>query len=406
MAVYTYEARTQQGKKVSGNIRATDPAQAQEELRRKNLSVLSLAPQRAKKDLFGKPLQAKSKPKEVAVMTRQLATMISAGLTLLESLETLYEQSRDRGLRIALDSVIERVRGGSDLSSALAFHPKVFSNIYVNMVRAAEASGQLDTILDRLSDYLEATEELKREIRGAVMYPIFSLTLILGITGFLIVFIIPQFKDMFKQLELTKLPLLTEVLLAIGDFARGYFLFILIGMIVLVVGFRLYIGTKGGQWQWHWFLFHMPVFGTLARKVALSRFSRTLATLLESGVNMLGALEIVAGVAGNRLIEAAVLYSRDQVSRGKQLSEPLGQIKIFPPILVRMVAVGEKTGQLEGLLNKIAHFYDHEVRATVKALTSILEPILIFTMGIVVGTIVLAIFLPIIELQAKLTGSG
>jgi type IV pilus assembly protein PilC len=175
--------------------------------------------------------------------------------------------------------------------------------------------------------------------------------------------------------------------------------------IIGAVSFKMYLNTKAGSRQWDWFTFNMPVFGDLFRKVALSRFTKTLATLLESGVNMLGSLEIVAGVAGNILVEEAVMYARDQVSRGKQLSEPLGESKIFPPLICRMVAVGEKTGQLEGLLKKISEFYDHEVRATVKALTSILEPILIAAMGLVVGTIVLAIFLPIIELQKKLGGA-
>lgn len=404
MGVYVYEARTTEGKRIKGTVRAPDRGQATQELKRKNLNVVTIQEQKAKKDLFGKPMKAKAKTKDVSVLTRQLSTMIGAGLTLLESLETLYEQARDPGLRFALDDIIERVRAGSDLSSALANHPKVFSRIYVNMVKAAEASGQLDVVLSRLAEYLESVEELKREIRGAVIYPVFSLTLILAITAFLIVFIIPKFEDMFKQMGMERLPLLTEVLLSIGKFSQANILYILGAMIVAAVAVKMYLGTKQGSRQWDWLLFNMPVFGELFRKVALSRFTKTLATLLESGVNMLGSLEIVAGVAGNVLVEDAVLYARDQVSRGKQLSEPLSESKIFPPLICRMVAVGEKTGQLEALLKKISEFYDHEVRATVKALTSILEPILIAVMGLVVGTIVLAIFLPIIELQKKLGG--
>lgn len=404
MGVFVYEATTTDGRKIRGTLRAPDRAQAQNELKKKNLNVVQLKEQKQKKDLFGKPLQARAKTKEVSMMTRQLATMIGAGLTLIESLETLYEQARDPGMKLALDDIIERVRAGSDLSTALSNHPKVFSKIYVNMVKAAEASGQLDAVLVRLSEYLESVEELKREIRGAIMYPAFSLTLIIAITGFLIVFIIPKFKTMFAEMGMEKLPLLTSALLAVGEFARSYILFIIGGFIVLAILFKLYIGTRGGRKQWHWFLFHVPIFGELFRKVSLSRFSKTLATLLESGVNMLGSLEIVAGVAGNRLVEEAVFKARDEVSKGKQLSEPLSTFKVFPPILVRMVAVGEKTGQLETLLKKISEFYDHEVRTTVKALTSILEPILIAAMGAIVGTIVLAIFLPIIELQKKLSG--
>lgn len=404
MGVFVYEATTTDGRKIRGTLRAPDRAQAQNELKKKNLNVVQLKEQKQKRDIFGKPLQAKAKTKEVSLMTRQLATMIGAGLTLIESLETLYEQARDPGMKLALDDIIERVRAGSDLSTALSNHPKVFSKIYVNMVKAAEASGQLDAVLVRLSEYLESVEELKREIRGAIMYPAFSLTLIVAITGFLIVFIIPKFKTMFAEMGMAKLPFLTTALLAVGEFAKSYILFLIGGLVVLLILFKLYIGTRAGQKQWHWLLFHLPIFGELFRKVSLSRFSKTLSTLLESGVNMLGSLEIVAGVAGNRLVEEAVLKARDEVSKGKQLSEPLGSFKVFPPILVRMVAVGEKTGQLETLLKKISEFYDHEVRTTVKALTSILEPILIATMGVIVGTIVLAIFLPIIELQKKLSG--
>lgn len=399
MAVYTYEARTREGKKIKGSLRAADRGAAQQELRRKNLTVTQITEKKPKK---GPSLSAK--PKEVAVMTRQLATMIAAGLTLLESLETLYQQAKDKGLKMALDDIIERVRGGSDLSTAMANHPKVFSVVYVNMVKAAEASGQLDTILNRLSEYLESSEELKREIKGATIYPAFSLTLILGITAFLVVVIIPRFEKMFTQMGMTQLPFLTEVLLSVGKWAQGHVHIVILAAVAVQVALQAWGRTKVGHWQYHWLMLNMPVFGGLVRKVSIARLSRTLATLLESGVNMLAALEIVAGVTGNLLIRKVVLDARDQVSKGKPLSEPLGQSALFPPIVIRMVSVGEKTGQLEDLLNKISTFFEQEVRATVKALTSILEPVLIFVMGFIVGTIVLAVFLPIVKLQQKLAG--
>lgn len=401
MPVFTYDAKTADGKRLRGTVRAPDRKQAQSELQRKNITVVTVKELKPKKDIFGKPIQAKASLKDITMMTRQLSTMIGAGLTLIESLETLYEQAKEPAIKLALDDIIERVRAGSDLSSALANHPKVFSRIYVNMVKAAEVSGQLDVILGRLAEYLEEMESLKREVKGAIMYPIFSLSLILLITCGLVVFVIPQFKGMFKQMGLEKLPVLTEIMLAIGDFAQEYFFYLAGGLVAAILAIRFYTRTKGGQRIWHIFLFNLPIFGELMRKVAISRFTRTLGTLLESGVNMLQSLEIVAGVAGNRIIEEATLYARDQISRGKQLSGPMGEHKVFPPLLIRMVGVGEKTGQLEGLLRKVSEFYDHEVRTTVKALTSVLEPILISIMGLVVGTIVVAIFLPILELQAK-----
>jgi type IV pilus assembly protein PilC len=406
MATFTYTAKAPDGKKIDGVIRAADKASAQAELKKKNLQVNSLAEQKAgakgKKGLFGPP-RPHVKTKDIAVMTRQLSTMISAGIPLLESLEILLEQATDPGFKIVLDKVIERVRAGSDFSTALSEHPKLFSKIFVNMIKAGEASGQLDIILQRLADYMEAIEELKREIKAAMTYPVISLFLILSITVGLIVGIVPKFQEIFKQLGMDKLPAPTEILLLISEIMRNNFMAMMGVIIAIVVAFLLYIRTKAGIKQWHWFLLHMPIFGPLFRKVAISRFSRTFATLIQSGVPMLGALDIVASTAGNVLVEEAVLRARDAVSKGETLGDPLAATKVFPPMVTRMISIGEKTGALEKLLMKISEFYDQEVRATVKALTSLIEPLLIATMGIIVGFIVLSIFLPIIEIQQKLS---
>jgi type IV pilus assembly protein PilC len=356
-----------------------------------------------KTGFFGPP-RPRVKTKDIAVTTRQLSTMISSGIPLLESLEILQEQTSDPGFQIVLDKIIDRVRSGSDFSSALSEHPRQFSKIYVNMIRAGESSGQLDVILQRLADYMESAEELKREIKAAMTYPVISLVLILSITIGLVVGVVPQFQAIFDQLGAQKLPAPTQILLAVSNALTEHVLALLAVLAAAAVAFALYIRTGPGQRHWHWFLLHMPVFGPLFRKVAISRFSRTFATLIQSGVPMLAALDIVAATAGNVLVEAAVLKAKEAVTRGETLGDPLTATRVFPPMVTRMISIGEKTGALEKLLMKIAEFYDQEVRATVKALTSLIEPLMISVMGFIVGFIVLAIFLPIIQMQRIVTG--
>jgi type IV pilus assembly protein PilC len=404
MAVFAYAAKGADGKKVDGVIKAADKGAAAAELKKKSLQVSSLVEQKGAKKggLFGPP-RPRVGTKDIAVMTRQLSTMISAGIPLLEFLEILQEQASDPGFKLGLDKIIERVRAGSDFSTALSEHPRLFTRIYVNMIKAGEASGQLDVILQRLADYMEAIEELKREIKAAMTYPVISLFLILAITVGLVVGIVPKFKEIFDQLQMTDLPAPTTILLMISDMLRNNFWAVCGVAILLVVAFLMYIRTKTGMRQWHWFCLHAPVFGPLFRKVSISRFAKTFATLIQSGVPMLGALDIVASTAGNVLVEEAVYKAREAVSRGETLGDPLAATKIFPPMVTRMVSIGEKTGALEKLLMKISEFYDQEVRATVKALTSLIEPLLIATMGIIVGFIVLSIFLPIIKIQQQLS---
>jgi len=355
-----------------------------------------------KTGLFGPP-RARVKTKDIAVLTRQLSTMISAGIPLLESMEILQEQASDAGFKIVLDKVIERVRAGSDFSSALAEHPRLFSKIYVNMIRAGESSGQLDVILQRLADYMESVEELKREIKAAMTYPVISLVLILSITVGLVVGIVPKFQAIFEQMGMKDLPPPTQILMKISTVLTEHFVALVVVLGVSAVLFSLYLRTGPGQRQWHGFLLHVPVFGPLFRKVAISRFSRTFATLIESGVPMLGALDIVAATAGNVVVESAVLKAKEAVSRGETLGDPLTATRVFPPMVTRMISIGEKTGALEKLLMKIAEFYDLEVRTTVKSLTSLIEPLMISAMGFIVGFIVLAVFLPIIRMTTSVT---
>jgi len=354
-----------------------------------------------KKRGFGVVRPGVRKKEEIVIFTRQLATMIGAGIPMLESLEILREQAESKQFGVLLDCVINDVRSGQDLSTSLERHPKAFTDVYVSMVRAGEASGQIDEILLRLADYLEAAQRLKREIKSAMTYPIVSLVMIFGITAYLMIGIVPKFKEVFSSLDID-LPGLTKGILATSEFCENNWMLIMAGMIVAGGLLVVYKRTDKGGWQWDWLMLHLPVFGKLFQKVGLSRFSKTCSTMIKSGVPILGTLEIVADTSGNRIIAEAVERARESVRQGESLMGPLGESPVFPPMVVRMIGIGEKTGSLEVLLEKISEFYDDQVSATVKQLTSLIEPIMIAVMGVMVGTIVLAVFLPIFELQKNL----
>jgi len=355
--------------------------------------------------LFSRGLGGAPRPRVsgemLVIFTRQFATMIGAGIPVLECLNILQEQAEDPGFNRALGMIVEDVRGGSDLSTGLGKHPRVFERIYVNMIKAGEASGQLDTILSRLAEYMEATEKLKREIKGAMTYPVVSLVMILGITTFLLVFIIPRFNEIFKALKV-ELPLPTMIVLTASKLLTTYWaqtLFITVGLVLV---FKWWKSTDSGGYTFDRLMLKAPVFGNLIQKVALSRFAKTFATLLRSGVPILGALEIVASTAGNRVVEEAVNNARESIRQGENLAKPLSESPVFPPMVVRMIAIGEKSGALEQLLEKISEFYDQQVEAMVESLTSLIEPLLIGFMGLIVGGIVLSVFLPILKIQEAL----
>jgi type IV pilus assembly protein PilC len=387
-----------------GTISAGSQNEAMDGIRKQGLTIVSVAASedkgKKKGGFFGGEPKPKIKGEDMAVFTRQLSTMIGAGIPLLEALEILAEQAEDPGFKIALTRIVESVRAGSDFSESLNKYPKVFTRIYVSMIKAGEAGGQLDQILIRLAEYGEATEQLKREIKSAMTYPVVSLCLITTITIGLMVGIVPKFKEIFDGMGVgDKLPAPTKILLAISMFMKGYIL-VEIGIIVAIgIAFKLWKSTKGGARQWDWLLLHAPVFGPLFRKVAISRFARTFSTLIQSGVPILGALEIVAATSGNIVIESAILAARENVRKGETLGEPLARSGVFPIMVTRMISIGEKSGALEALLEKISEFYEQQVQAAVEGLTSLIEPLMIGMMGLMVGGIVLAIFLPIFKLQ-------
>lgn len=403
MPSFKYTAKDDSGKEITASVKAKSREDVLVMLRRQGLFLVDLEEKASWSNMqIGKP-KMKVKLEEMVIFTRQLSTMISAGIPLLESLEILQEQQENQGFKIVLGDVVDRVRSGSDFSAALANHPKIFPRIYTSMVKAGEASGQLDVILTRLAEYQEATAKLIREIKSAMTYPVISLIMILGITGFLLVFIIPKFKSIFTSLGV-ELPGITTALLAISDFLQAQGHWVLLGIVGSIFAFIAYSKTETGGWQVDWLKLKLPVFGDLFQKVAVSRFARTFSTLIRSGVPILGALEIVAATSGNKLVEEAVGEAMTNVKEGEPLAEPLAQFWVFPPMVTRMIAIGERSGALESLLEKIAEFYDQQVSATVETLTSLIEPLMIGTMGFIVGGIVLAVFLPIFKLQSQLAG--
>jgi len=413
MPSFKYSARDGNGRTVSGIVSAKSQADAIADLRRRNLIVLDVRQSASKsKDAkgqrggFGGLIKVRPgvNKEQLVLFTRQLSTMISAGVPLLESLEVLHEQADTPQFRCLLDSVIDGVRAGSDLSTALEKHDKLFPTIYVSMVRAGEVSGQLDDILVRLAEYLEASAKLKRDIKAAMTYPVISLVLVLGITGFLMIGIVPKFKEIFDSLDV-ELPGLTQAVLGVSLALKNHLGLVALGCVGVFGMFLVWKRSTRGKRTWDWIVLHVPVFGPLFQKVALSRFSRTFATLIKSGVPILGALEIVSETAGNQIISEVVDAAKDNVRQGHTLAEPLMESKVFPPMVTRMVQIGEKSGSLEQLLEKISDFYDDQVNAAVKTLTSMIEPIMIGIMGFLVGGIVLAVFLPIFELQKQL-GAG
>ncbi len=403
---FAYIARDSAGKDVKGQVEAENEAEANNKLKAQNLIVTGL------KRLDIKPggflslgaVARKATVGELALFTRQMATMIGAGIPLLEAFEILSEQTMDtnKGFGLGLQECADMVRGGTELSEAMTRFPRIFPDIYINMIKAGEASGQLDIILDRLADFLEANESLKREIKSAMTYPVISLVLVLGITAYLLVFVVPKFESMFKSLN-AKLPGVTVFVLDCSYFLQNQW-WVVIGLgIAGYIGYKLAMTNRDFRRMKDTVMLKAPVFGPLGQKVAISRFARTLSTLLASGVPLLAALEIVASTAGNAVLEDTLLETRDTVKRGESITAHLQKAWVFPPMVVRMIGIGEKSGALEQLLSKISDFYDEQIHATVKALTSLIEPIMLGVMGGIVGTIVVAIFYPILELQKTLS---
>ncbi len=341
----------------------------------------------------------KVKSKVMMIFTRQLATLIDSGLPLLRSLNVLAKQERDKVLKRTINKVADSVQSGSTFSDALALHPRIFNDLYVNMVKAGEVGGVLELVLNRLSEFQEKAAKIKNKVVAAMVYPGIVMTMAVGIMGFLLVFIVPKFETIFHDLLGDKpLPPVTRFVIGASDFVKNHGL-ILLGVVIAAITLYKFIGrTRGGRFVIDSFKLRMPLFGNLNRKTAISRFARTLGTLVTSGVPILQALNITRETAGNSSIARAISQVHDSVKEGESIVQPLEASRVFPPMVVSMVDVGEETGKLPEMLLKIADVYDDEVDNAVAAITSMLEPIMIVFLALIVGTIVLALFTPLISI--------
>jgi type IV pilus assembly protein PilC len=401
MPVYTYRARTRSGTTINGERAADNQQMLAALLRREQISPLAI---KEKRKFFAFPsFRGKVKEKELAIFTRQFSVMIDAGLPLVQALESLGSQMENKTFKNVVTAVRTDVEGGSTLANAMRNEPKVFDDLYTNMVAAGETGGILDTILQRLSVYIEKAVRLKRAVRSALIYPCSILTIAMGVVTLILVYVVPTFVTLFAGLGVP-LPLPTQVVIATSHFLTRYGLFILVGLVVFIVAFRSYYSTQSGRYNVDALMLKLPVVGILLRKVAVARFSRTLSTLITSGVPLMEALDVTAKTAGNAVIEKAILDTRKAVEQGRTIADPLKQSNIFPPMVTQMIAVGEQTGAMDAMLTKIAEFYEEEVDAGVKDLLTAMEPMLIVFLGVVVGGVVISMYLPLFTLIDKLSG--
>jgi type IV pilus assembly protein PilC len=392
MATFTYTARAFNGDLRTATIDASSRDDVIAQLRKQRLSVVKIDQDAAKKIGRGA-----IKTRDVVIFTRQFSTMINSGLPLVQALTILAEQTDNKALAEVTKKVVFDVESGNTVADALSKHPRAFTNLYVNMVAAGEAGGILDTILLRLATFLEKNDALVRKVKGAMIYP----AVIMSVAGIavvtLLIFVIPVFAGMFASAG-QALPLPTRIVIGASGFLKHYWW--VIGAIIIVGGYsgRKYYATSNGKLVIDRLMLHAPVLGDVLRKSAVSRFTRTLGTLISSGVSILEGLEITAKTAGNRVIQDAIMQSRSSIAGGDTIAQPLQKSKVFPPMVISMIAVGEQTGGLDEMLSKIADFYDEEVDAAVSNLLSLLEPIMIVFLGVVVGGMVVAMYLPIFDM--------
>ena len=399
---YSYRVKDRQGKIITGRLEADNEASVSQRLREMGYFVIGVEEERlalTKREFH--ILQPKVKSKDITVFTRQFATMINAGLPLVKCLNILSEQTESPVLTGVIADVQHEVEMGRSLSEALAKHPDVFKELYSSMVKAGEIGGVLDDVLLRIATTLESEDEIRRKIKSALTYPVAMFAISMLLLVIMLVFVVPAFEKMFKQMGAT-LPFLTRIIMSVSHFLVSWKGAIVI--LLLIVGgvfLRRWTKTPGGRKKIDGLKLKLPVFGVLYHKMSLSRFSRTLGTLVASGVPILQALEITSNTVGNVLVAEAVDNVRAGVKEGDSIARPLGQSPLFPPMVTQMLAIGEETGALDTMLNKVSDFYDSEVSSTVEALTSLLEPILIVFLGLVVGTIVIALYMPIFSLISQ-----
>ncbi len=399
MPVFDYKGKTAAGAVVTGQLKAKDKRELERVLRGKRVLVTEASPRATQLSFsFGRK---RVKKVHISRFTRQFATMIGAGLPMVQCLEILASQSDSSEFRKIIDQVRDNVQSGTTLSEALSRHKKVYDDLYVNMVEAGEIGGALDTILIRLAHYREKADALARKVKGALVYPAVVVSVATLVTFIMLRFIVPVFAKMFRGVG-AELPAPTQIILSVSNFLQNY-MWIIVGLFTMgLVGLRYYYKTEAGRMNIDKFMLKIPLIGIVLRKSAVAKFTRTLGTLLSSGVSILDALEITSKTAGNKVIQKAIQKSVVSIAEGDTITAPLKETGVFPPMVTQMIAVGEKTGGLDDMLNKIAEFYEEEVDAAVAALTSLIEPIIIVLMGIVIGFILVSMYLPMFDIIGKI----
>jgi type IV pilus assembly protein PilC len=402
MPVYTFRGRNiRTNESISGERFSASAQALAAVLRREQIAPMSIREKREKKAGFS--LGTRVSKKEVAIFTRQFSIMLDAGLPLVQCLDAMGGQNPNARFKTVLEQVRMDVESGSTLSDAMAKHPKVFDALYTNMIAAGEAGGILDTILQRLAVFIEKIVKLRQALRSALIYPAVILTIAVAVVGIILWKVVPVFRTLFAGFNV-QLPLLTRIVIGMSHIIETYAIFIIAGVVLLGFGLRSYYRTDNGRHAIDRFLLHIPVLGQIFRKIGIARFTRTLATLLSSGVAILEAMDITARTAGNAVLEDTVHKIRSSIEEGKTIAEPMKQAKFFPPMVIQMVSVGESTGELDTMLVKVADYYEDEVDVIMGNLMTILEPALMVFLGVIVGGIVVAMYMPLFKLIQVLSG--
>jgi type IV pilus assembly protein PilC len=403
MPSFVYTAReTSTGREIRNAVEAATEQAAIAALLNRNLLVVSIQEKISKK---GKTQGGRVKLADLVIFTRQLATMVDAGITIVQSLQALAEQTTDKVMRDTIRDVSTRVESGESLSESLQKHPKAFSKLYVSMVGAGEKGGLLAEILGRLATYLENSNRLRKKVKTALMYPATVTCVAIGITIFLLVRVIPTFKDIYSSFN-AKLPAPTMFMIGLSEIVKKYLILLLLGAGAIVWGWLYFIKTKTGRTFWDDRRIRLPIFGPIAHKICLARFTRTLASLVRSGVPILEVLQIVSQTVGNVMMEKAIKIAAIDIERGEGISNALGKHPIFPSMIIRMMRAGEQTGNIDNMLERISNFLDEEIEATLSGLMSLIEPMMIVVLGVIIGSMVVCMFLPIFNLANIVSGNN
>jgi type IV pilus assembly protein PilC len=399
MPVFIWEGVTRKDEKRKGEMEAADEITVRSLLRRQGFKSIEV--NKKPKDLmeYLPFLKEKIKEKNVVVFCRIFSTMINAGLPLIQCLDLLSQQEQNKTFSKIIKSIKEDIEGGTSLTNALKKYPAIFDDLFVNLIAAGEAGGILDVILERLSNYMEKAMKLKARVKSAMTYPAAVLVISIAVVALLLLKVIPVFKKMFEGMG-GQLPGPTMVLITASEFMQHYFLFMIAALVIMFMAFQRFYKTEKGRWMVDSLMLKAPVFGDLLKKVAVAKFSRTLSTMMSSGVPILEGLNIVSKTSGNVVVENALMKTRQSISEGRSIAEPLGETGLFPPMVVQMISVGEATGALDSMLSKIATFYDDEVDVAVDNMTALLEPIMMVFLGGVVGGMIIAMYLPIFKLAS------